>query len=328
MMWFDLYRRLNCFSFNNDIRKKNMRNIFGFAILLVFVLHLFFVESSAQKTGPDTIRFATYTYATNNRIDNLRPLTDYLSKTTGRTVIAVSYPTVQRLIAAIVNDSVDFAMMNTSGYLVLQRKNPGIILPLVNLEISKNAITNYGGCLVASTASGITTIGQLNKENRKLSLALVSSSSTSGNLVPRLLLNKEGLRNAEEKFNVYYAGTHRQALQEVLTGKANLAGCGCAEIDSARARNEFDGKAIVVAEYNNTPLGPVVYNKKLNKDIVTDIRDELIRVHQYRKAVFENFCAGWTEFKMASRFKLVRDADYDTFRKMFTDNKDLWRMIE
>lgn len=305
-----------------------MRNIFNPAGLLLLFLHIFFMEGSAQKTGPDTIRFATYTYATNNRLNNLRPLTDHLSKITGHAIVAVSYPTVQSLIAAIVNDSVDIAMMNTSGYLVLQRKNPGIILPLVNLEMNKNDVTNYGGCLVASRESGITTISQLNKENRKLSFALVSRSSTSGNLVPRLLLNKEGIRSAEKKFNVYYAGTHRHALQEVLTGKANLAGCGCAEIDSARAKNEFDGKAIVVAEYNNTPLGPIVYNKKLNKKIVTGIRDELIRIHQYEKTIFENFCAGWTEFKMASRFKQVGDTDYDAFRSMFTNNVDLWRMIE
>lgn len=305
-----------------------MRNIFGPVGLWVFFLQLFFVAGSAQKNRPDTIRFATYTYATNNRLDNLRPLTDHLSEITGHTVVAVSYPTVQSLIAAIVNDSVDMAMMNTSGYLVLQRKSPGIILPLVNLEMNKNAVTNYGGCLVASATSGITSLSQLNNENRKFSLALVSSSSTSGNLVPRLLLNKEGIRSAEKKFKVYYTGTHRQALQEVLTGKANLAGCGCAEIDSARANNEFDGRAIVVAEYNNTPLGPIVYNKKLSKKIVTGISDELVRIHQYRKTIFANFCAGWTEFKMASRFKPVSDADYDAFRKMFTDNKDLWRMIE
>jgi phosphonate transport system substrate-binding protein len=305
-----------------------MRTFFNTARLLVFFLHFFLVEGSAQKTGPDTIRFATYTYATNNRLGNLRPLTDHLSKITGHTVVAVSYPSVQRLVAAIVNDSVDMAMMNTSGYLVLQRKNPGIILPLVNLEMNTNTVTNYGGCLVASSSSGITSISQLKKENRKFSLALVSSSSTSGNLVPRLLLNKEGIRSAEEQFKVYYAGTHRQALQEVLTGKADLAGCGCAEIDSARAKNEFDGNAVVVAEYNNTPLGPIVYTKKLNKEIVIGIRDELVRIHEYRQTVFANFCAGWTEFKMASRFKPVSDDEYDAFRKMFTDNNDLWRLIE
>lgn len=305
-----------------------MCNIFGHGRILLFLLQLFFVEGSAQRTAPDTIRFATYTYATNGRLDNLRPLTDHISKITGYTVIAVSYPTVQRLIAAVVNDSVDFAMMNTSGYLTLQRKNPGMISPLVNLEMNGNSVTNYGGCLVASRASGITSIAQLKKGTSKFSLALVGSSSTSGNLVPRLLLNKEGIRSVEEKLNVYYAGTHRQALLDVLEGKASLAGCGCAEIDSARAKNEFDDKAIIVAGYNDTPLGPVVYNKKMDKKTVMDIRGELLRIHQTQQAIFERFCAGWTEFKKASRFKQVSDADYDDFRKMFADNKDLWKLIE
>jgi hypothetical protein len=65
-----------------------------------------------------------------------------------------------------------------------------------------------------------------------------------------------------------------------------------------------------------------------NRKLVNSIHKELLRVHQRKKAVFENFCAGWTEFKGAARFKPVSDADYDAFRKMFGDNEGLWKLIE
>lgn len=284
---------------------------------------------SAQVNGKaDTIRLATYTYFVNNRIANLQPLADYLTGRTGYSVIAVSYPTVQRLIEAIQHDSVDFAMMNTSGYLVLQRKSPGVISPLVTLEMGMGQVTNYGGCIIASRQSGITSISQLKRDQRKLTMALVSSSSTSGNLVPRLLLNAEDIRNAEEKFNLYYAGTHRKTVEEVLNGKADLAGCGCAEIDSARVKGQFDDKAVMIAAFNDTPLGPIVYNNRLSKKLVDLIHKDLLQLHLTRKIVFENFCAGWTEFKGASCFKSVSDSYYDAFRKMIGDNDSIWNLIE
>src|SRR5690606_16346161 len=50
---------------------------------------------------PSDIVFATYTYSTNNRLQNLEPLAEHLSSTTGLPIRAVSYPTVQALIEAV-----------------------------------------------------------------------------------------------------------------------------------------------------------------------------------------------------------------------------------
>lgn len=298
------------------------------ALVAGLYILLSFPVFSQRDNKKDTLYFATYTYSINTRMANLQPLATHLAASTGYTIVAVSYPTVQRLIEAIIHDSVDFAMMNTSGYLTLQRKNPGIVLPVVNLEMGMDSVTNYGGCLIAAKSTGIRSIEQLRNPAQKYSLALVNSSSTSGNLVPRLLLNKEGISSAESIFSIYYAGTHRRAVEDVLNEKAGLAGCGCAEIDSARTRHVFDEKAVVIGSFNDIPLGPVVGSKRLDKKIKEAIGKALLRVHIDNAPVFRNFCAGWTEFKQAVRFKPVTDNAYDSFRKMFGDNIDLWRMIE
>jgi phosphonate transport system substrate-binding protein len=297
--------------------------------LLLLVLLSFCIGFTVQaKSKTDTLRFATYTYSTNNRLANLQPLAAHLSLKTGYPVIAVSYSTVQKLVEAILNDSVDFAMMNTSGYLVLQRKNSTIVSPLINLEMGGAGVTNYGACIIAAKSEGVISVNDLKKSKRKISLALVSSSSTSGNLMPRLMLNDKGIPSAETFFDVYYAGTHKKAVEDVLDGKAALAGCGCAEIDSAKAKNRFDEKAVVIASYNDIPLGPVIYSKRVAEKIVNAVRSELLQVHQNNPVVFRNFCAGWTEFKEATRFKPVSDTDYNAFRKMFGKNEELWKLIE
>jgi phosphonate transport system substrate-binding protein len=272
--------------------------------------------------------FATYTYSTNNRLQNIQPLVEYLSRESGLKFRAASYPTVQSLINAIKNDSVDFAMINTSGYLVLQRNYPGLATPLVNLDMGNESSTNYGGCLIANKQSGILSIQDILKTETKLPFALVSSSSTSGNLMPRLILNSHNISDPETKFNVYYAGTHKKVVEEVVSGKAAIGGCGCSEIDSARKNMDFDSKAIVVSQFNNIPLGPVMYNTKLNETTTKTIFRLLVVLHENDKTVFQKFCDGWTEFRQAKKFRFVRDKDYDEFRNMFGSNKALWKLIE
>jgi len=53
------------------------------------------------------------------------------------------------------------------------------VLTLVNLDMGNSAITNYGGCLIASKKSGIQSIQDI-ATSREKSLALVNTSSTSG----------------------------------------------------------------------------------------------------------------------------------------------------
>lgn len=294
-------------------------------ILAAIVFLLLSTHIAAQKKE---LVFATYTYSTNNRLQNLEPLAAYLSQETGLAIKAVSYPTVQALLTAIKNDSVDFAMMNTSGYLVLQKNNPGKVTPLVNLDMGNESFTNYAGCIIALKQQGINSIKELATGNKKHSFALVTGSSTSGNLVPRLLLNDVDIPNAESTFSVSYSGTHKRVVEDVFSGRADIGGCGCAEVDSARRNQQFDEKAVVIASFNDIPLGPVVYHNKTNKTAVKKVSAVLKNIHTTNPAVFSNFCNGWTEFKQATRFKTVTDKDYNNFRKMFGSNTSLWKLIE
>lgn len=298
-------------------------------LLTLIVLWAAFIQcTSHEPAEPKELVFATYTYSANDRLANLKPLAQWLTETTGMPVRAVSYPTVQALITAIMADSVDIAMMNTSGYLVLHKNHPGVAEPVVNLEMGNDSVTNYASCLISSHQSGIKSMSELKEAVTKYSFALVNKSSTSGNLVPRLLLNDAGIPKAEDKFNVYYAGTHKQVVTDVSEGKADLGGCGCTEVAGTGSGDMDDVKFVVVGIYDNTPLGPVVFSNKMEKATRDSIQAKLLAVHKKSPSVFNNFCQGWTEFKQATRFKPVSDSSYNTFRGMFGKNEDLWKMIE
>jgi len=279
----------------------------------------------AQSTD---IVFATYTYSTNDRLQNLEPLTAHLSETTGLNIRAVSYPTVQALVESIRLGEVDFAMMNTSGYLVLQRNHPGIASPMVNLSLGNETTTNYGGCLIAQKSLDIWWIDDLAERADRLPMALVTSSSTSGNLVPRLLLNSKNIPDAESKFEVSYVGTHLAVVEHVLSGKAAIGGCGCAEVESAQKSMNLDDEAIVIGVFDNIPLGPVIAHSKTDPAIVSKVAAILENLHSDNAPVFTKFLGGWSEFKEAKQFVRVSDSDYNPFRLMFGTNTTLWRLIE
>ncbi|MBL7852100.1 MAG: PhnD/SsuA/transferrin family substrate-binding protein [Cyclobacteriaceae bacterium] len=288
----------------------------------LFSLIGFFVACAQQRP----LTLATYTYSTNNRLQNLQPLAHLMTQWMGQPVKAVSYPTVKALIQAILADSVDFAMMNTSGYLVLTRQHPGKAEPLVNLAMGGAQQTNYGGCLLIARKTGITSPAEL--KGKRLRLALVASSSTSGNLVPRLLLNDAGMASAEEHVDVYYAGTHKKVIDDLMAGQADAGGCGCAEVEKARQSPDFDKSILVLAEFNNIPLGPIVVRKGLDPAIIRAAKENLLMMHQRQPDAFSRFCQGWTEFIQATHFQPVADKDYDAFRQLFGNNVGLWALIE
>lgn len=292
-----------------------------------YLFLLLFALSTSAHAQRKEIVLATYIYSTNNRLANLQPLAEWLSAKTGYIIKAKSYPTVQALQQAIVDDSVDFAMMNTSGYMVLQRNHPGIAIPFVNLSMGNTPTTQYGGCIITSKQTGISTLADL-ATTKALSIALVNASSTSGNLVPRLLLNQSGIPELEKIGNVHYSGTHKKVVEEILSGQSMIGGCGCAEVDSARKNNAFDDKAIVLGSFNDIPLGPIVYRKSVPEQLHKRIAVLLLELHTQAPSVFTNFLQGWTEFRQATYFQPVSDEHYSIFRKLFGDNVLLWKMIE
>lgn len=283
--------------------------------------------NNAWSRQQSELVLGTYTYASNNRLTSLEALARYLNRETGLTVTIKSYPNVPALLRAIRADSVQLAVLNTVGYLLQQRHDAGRMIPLLNLNLGMDTATQYGGCIIASRSTDIFQLAQLRDAPRQ-TFALVAPSSTSGNLVPRLLLNSIGITDAASRFDTYYAGTHQQAVADVLSGKAQLAGCGCAEVDTAKLRNDFDRKAVVVASFNDIPLGPLAYHHKLSSAIVQKVQQAMLRIHEKDAEGFRVFCSGWTEFRKAKSFQPVADRAYDPFRNMFGNNESLWQLIQ
>ena len=183
------------------------------SLLTAFVLSVSSILLSSCKTNKPLI-LATYTYSTNDRIENMRPLSEALKVSLNRQVLLKSFPDVASFIEGIKSNEVDIALINTLGYLQLALDNQHMI-PVANLKIRENALDNYKTVLL--TNQDTLDVQNLNEYASLLSMMFVAEGSTSGNLVPRLFLSSIGISEPESQFlNASYGGNHTSTFEKLF----------------------------------------------------------------------------------------------------------------
>ncbi|HUC82136.1 MAG TPA: phosphate/phosphite/phosphonate ABC transporter substrate-binding protein [Flavisolibacter sp.] len=282
---------------------------------------------TAVTARAQTLRIAVYQYADNPRTKNLQPLATYLQQQLGIATAVKSYPTVHGLIKGMQTGEVDVAFISTFGYLLLQAgKESHPMLPVAAL-VAPGAKDNYKTAFVARKDAGIASFESLKQTGAGKRMAFVASGSTSGNLVPRLLLNGVGIGSAEAHFAaVNYAGTHRKALEWLVADSADVAAMGITEwerLDSAQKTS-----LRVLAFSDEIPLGPVLLNKNLNKKLRENITRELLQLHKSDGAALEGIKAAWSEAKQATHFIAIQSNYYNPYLAQFGEKKMIARIIQ
>lgn len=275
---------------------------FFFTVTFLLIICLFTAQVASSQSAPWIV--ATYRYAENDRIANIKPLADHLAKQLNHPVEVRSYPTVHAFITALQKGEVDIALINTFGYLLLQAATQKhSMIPVAVLQPKAGVEDNYKTAILASKGSGVTSMEQLSQVSRRLRLALVSRGSTSGNLVPRLSLSRIGLSDPEKQFQqLSYSGNHRLAIDSLLAGKADIAAVGSTEYfklleDSSRA-----SQCRLLWLSPEIPLGPVLLHKRLGKEVRSKILAVLLSIHNKDSPALESVKRGWSEAKDAEKY--------------------------
>ena len=85
------------------------------SIALASLISLISLLQVGCKKSIQPLKLATYTYSTNNRVNNLKPLSQELEVILDRPVHIKSYPDVASFIEGIKLDDVDVGLINTLG---------------------------------------------------------------------------------------------------------------------------------------------------------------------------------------------------------------------
>lgn len=278
---------------------------------ILLPLLLFSALSSHLTFAQASLQVATYQYATNNRLANIKPLADHLAISCGCTTTVKSYESVNAMLTGMQANESDLVLMNTFGYLLLDptQKN---YKTLTALQLAQGKPSTYQSAIVVRKSLGINTLEEVKERAADLHLLLVNPGSTSGNLVPRLGFASVGIDNADLVFkSVTYSKNHAKTLQEIIDGHYDIGAFGSEEYAKALAKDSsIREKVNIIWTSSDIPLGPVMIKTSLDKKMQQCIKKELLALHLNNKAALESVKAGWTEAIPANRYVLIADKDY------------------
>ena len=295
--------------------------------LIVLISLLFFGCNQTDKP----IRLATYTYATNDRVENLKPLSHELENRLQRSVKTTSYPDVESFIEGIKSNEVDIGLINTLGYLILSSDNEHM-LPVANMHVKEDAIDNYKTVLLTNN-DGIKDYSELLEQAEMLSMMFVKEGSTSGNLVPRLFLSAIDIPAPESQFKeVKYGGTHISTFEKLVNKETDLCAIGSNEYyKQIQMDSTLKNRVRLLWVSDEIPLGPVLINKGLSSEEREKVLDLLLNLHVESLDAFESIKSGWSEAKYADKFQLISDEYYNSFREVNGNRtylNDILKMFE
>ena len=172
----------------------------------------------------------------------------------------------------------------------------------------------YRSFIIVKSDSPYKTLADLKGKN----LALVSASSTSGNLIPRVELGKQLKTKLTDHFkSVFFAGSHTAAALAVLQGRAEAAAVADVTLDWAVDKKEFDEKAFrIIWTSSKLPLDPFAWRKDLMSQ---ELRDKIVKAMLELESTPEG--QEFLKKTRSDKVERVNDKAYDGIRAVMKEHK-------
>ncbi|MDA8422140.1 MAG: phosphate/phosphite/phosphonate ABC transporter substrate-binding protein [Nitrospiraceae bacterium] len=232
------------------------------------------------------------------QMDRYEPLAAYLSKRTGVAIRLMVLPRYGNIISNFISGDMDSAFFGSFTY-ALAHKRLGV--EVLARPVSLNGASTYHGLLFVRKDSGIKSI--LDMKGKRF--AFVDKATTAGYLLPAAYFKKHGEQYRTYLKEIYFTGTHEDAIYDVLNGKADIGAAKntvyerLAEID-AKIRNEL----VVLERSPDVPENGLAVRKDLDETVKMRLKAALLAMDkdQEGSAVLKTFGA--------QRFIETIDNDY------------------
>ncbi|MBI4495731.1 MAG: phosphate/phosphite/phosphonate ABC transporter substrate-binding protein [Deltaproteobacteria bacterium] len=150
------------------------------------------------------------------QVERYTPLAEYLSGKLGRQVELKVLTRYGNIVDNFVNLRMDGAFFGSFSYALAQRK---LGLRVLARPEWLDGSSSYHGLIFTRRDSGIRTV----RDMRDKRFALVDQATTAGYLLPLVYFRQKGILNHKLYLKeVYFAGTHEDAILDVLNRKADI----------------------------------------------------------------------------------------------------------
>ena len=142
-------------------------------------------------------------------------------------------------------------------------------------------------------------------------LSLNTIGSTSGDLIPRVELNKINLsiKNKDHFNKVFYAGSHDACLLAVLNNQADICGMSSRNFEARLEDRTFKKEDVrIIHKSDRVPPPPLAYSKMIPKEDRDKIKIAVLDAHNHGEI-------GGYGGKM-SHYIEVKDSDYNVLREV------------
>jgi phosphonate transport system substrate-binding protein len=206
----------------------------------------------------------------------------------GRPVQAFVPTDYSASVQALVSGRADFAYISAIPFLLARRDGGATLLLAEHREDLSGVLrTTYDSVFVVREDSPLQTLDDLIQESKGLRMCFTSTTSTSGYVMPYWRLVREGLlqprQDVKDVFRtVSFGGSYTQALQQVLTGRADVCAVSFYTVEGPTAdtylSSEERAKLRVLARTPNVPTHLICARGGLDEEIRTKMRDAILKL--------------------------------------------------
>jgi len=283
------------------------------AVILLYLSIKPMMESTEIGSEGNPIRILLTPSVDAQKLSNSADsLVAYLEAKTGYHFVATFPTSFITVVEAFGSGKADIAAMNTFSYILAHQKY-GVKAALK--VIRRDGETTYRGQFIAKANSGINSIEDL----RGRKIAFVDAASTSGYILPKALLDKKGIKPAEEVFAMRHDNVVTMVYQDQVEAGATYYSPPdkkTGEILDARARvskqyPDIFSTVKIIGFTESIPNDPFVFRA----DFPEDMKKELIQAlldFQSTPAGKETLYATYSVEGLAP----TTDKDYDVLRTM------------
>lgn len=234
------------------------------------------------------------------QLERYQPVADLLGERVGLDIQLKILPRYGNIIDNFQSSGLDGAFFGSFTYALAHRKIG--VLPVARPE-GQDGRSTYFGLIFVRKDSGILGIAGM----RDKRFAFVDKATTAGYLLPLEYFQKNGVTDFRSFFKeFYFAGTHENAILDVLNGRADIgAAKNTVWSRLAAADPRIEEQLLVLERSPAVPENGLALRPDIDARLRERVKTVLLDMH--RDPVGQRVLAGFG----AAKFVETRDEDYD-----------------
>jgi phosphonate transport system substrate-binding protein len=209
------------------------------------------------------------------QMERYGPLARYVSKKAGVNIRLTMLLRYGNIIDNFTSEGMDGAFFGSFTYALAHAK---LGVQVVARPEDPNGRSTYHGLIFVRKDSGIKSV----RDMRDRRFVFVDKATTAGYLLPLACFRKNGIQDYKTYLREgYFAGTHENAIQDVLNRKADMGAAKNTVFERIAATDGRIEKDLVVLERSpEVPENALAVRKGLDPALVEKIRAALLAMHE------------------------------------------------